>query len=94
MLLGVGGRQRRGGDPRKERFIDHVEIQSGAFVISEAAGSAAFINGPKVAIEETADYTAAHTQSMCYALDTSASNTPFLALGLCSVSVSVVLSRG
>ena len=62
-------------------FVDHVEIQAGPFVIAEAAGTAAFLNGPKVAIEETADYTAAHTQSMCYALDTSASMTPSLALG-------------
>ena len=62
-------------------FLDHVEYQCGQFTVNEAAGTAAYINGPKVAIEETANYTAAHTQSMCYALDTSASLTPSLALG-------------
>ena len=62
-------------------FIDRVDMMAPGLTIVEDSGSAVFINGPKLAIEETADFATGHAQSMCYALDTSPSLTPSLALG-------------
>ena len=64
-------------------FLDHVEVvfAGSNCTISEPATSAAYIGPAKFAVEETLDYATANGSSLCYALDTSASLVPSLALG-------------
>lgn len=64
-------------------FFSHCEIAFSGVgnSITEPASSSAFITGPKFAVEETYDYANANAQSLAYALDTSGSLVPSLALG-------------
>ena len=58
-------------------FVDHVEaaFYGNEYQVNDPQGSASYLLGPKVAIEEGADYVASMNASLAYALDTSASLT-------------------
>ena len=58
-------------------FVDHVEASfvGGEYTINDPQGSACYLLGPKLAIEETTQYTLSMNPSLCAALDTSPSLT-------------------